>query len=145
MKSIKNNQWVLVVSLMMLVGVVHAAPNDYQDSGKWQFIHDDGRGQKTFMDTNHFKAGYPASILVKTDVVQCHSKYRMNTCAEIALFDVDCKKGQLKYVKDMTRDVVGNVVKEWNNARAKMVYPPSGTGLETLLIRACQHNKKVLK
>lgn len=145
MKLIKSNQWLLVVILTVLVGTVQAESTNYQDSGKWQFVHDDGRGHKTFMDTKHFQAGFPASMLVKTDVVQCHSKYRMHTCAEIALFDVDCKKGQLKYVKDMTRDVVGNVVKEWDNVRAKMVYPPPGTGLETLLIRACQHNKKVLK
>ena len=136
-----------LAALALLCGMVcaQAAPGDPKDSGKWKFISDDGRGQKTFMDTNHFQAGYPATFLVKTDLVQCQSKYRMHTCTKVALFDADCKKGQLKYVKDMTRDAVGEVIKEWDNARAKMIYPPPGTGLETLLIRACQHNKKMLK
>ena len=96
------------------------------------------------MDTAHFEAGFPAQFLVKTDIVQCVSKYRMNTCTKVALFEADCKQGKLKYVRDMTRDVTGGVVKEWENHRAKMVYPPSGTTLETLLIRACQRNKKLI-
>ena len=44
----------------------------------------------------------------------------------------------------MTRDVSGEVVKEWENLKAKMVYPPSGTSMETLLIKACQRNKKLI-
>ena len=117
---------------------------DPKDSGKWQLIAKDAFGQKTFMDTAHFEAGFPAQFLVKTDIVQCVSKYRMNTCTKVALFEADCKQGKLKYVRDMTRDVTGGVVKEWENHRAKMVYPPSGTTLETLLIRACQRNKKLI-
>ena len=121
-----------------------AAVGDPKDSGKWQLIAKDAFGQKTFMDTAHFQAGDPAQFLVKTDIVQCVSKYRMNTCTTVALFEADCKQGKLKYVRDMTRDVTGGVIKEWENHRAKMVYPPSGSSLETLLIRACQRNKKML-
>lgn len=135
------------VCLMVALGLsatAHAAIGDPKDSGKWQLIAKDAFGQKTFMDTAHFEAGFPAQFLVKTDIVQCVSKYRMNTCTKVALFEADCKKGKLKYVRDMTRDVTGGVVKEWENHRAKMVYPPSGTTLETLLIRACQRNKKLI-
>ena len=121
-----------------------AAVGDPKDSGKWQLIAKDAFGQKTFMDTAHFQAGDPAQFLVKTDIVQCVSKYRMNTCTTVALFEADCKQGKLKYVRDMTRDVTGGVIKEWENHRAKMVYPPSGSSLETLLIRACQRNKKLM-
>ena len=130
--------------LLLLAVQSHAAIGDPKDSGQWQLIAKDAFGQKTFMDTAHFQAGNPAEFLVKTDIVQCHSKYRMSTCTKVALFEADCKKGKLKYVRDITRDVTGGVVKEWENHRAKMVYPPSGTSLETLLIRACQRNKKVL-
>lgn len=126
------------------VGIAAAAIGDPKDSGKWQLVATDTFGQKTFMDTAHFQAGHPAQFLVKTDVVQCQSQYRMNTCTKVALFEADCKKGQIKYVRDITRDVTGSVVKEWENHRAKMIYPPSGTSLETLLIRACQRNKKLL-
>ena len=135
------------VCLMVALGLsatAHAAIGDPKDSGQWQLIAKDAFGQKTFMDTAHFEAGFPAQFLVKTDIVQCVSKYRMNTCTKVALFEADCKQGKLKYVRDMTRDVTGGVVKEWENHRAKMVYPPSGTTLETLLIRACQRNKKLI-
>ena len=121
-----------------------AAVGDPKDSGKWQLIAKDAFGQKTFMDTAHFQAGDTAQFLVKTDIVQCVSKYRMNTCTTVALFEADCQQGKLKYVRDMTRDVTGGVIKEWENHRAKMVYPPSGSSLETLLIRACQRNKKLM-
>ena len=121
-----------------------AAVGDPKDSGKWQLIAKDAFGQKTFMDTAHFQAGNPAQFLVKTDIVQCVSKYRMDTCTTVAMFEADCKQGKLKYVRDITRDVTGGVIKEWENHRAKMVYPPSGSSLETLLIRACQRNKKLM-
>ncbi len=134
----------LLVLGLGLSAVLQAAVGDPKDSGKWQLIAKDAFGQKTFMDTAHFEAGFPAQFLVKTDIVQCVSKYRMNTCTKVALFEADCKQGKLKYVRDMTRDVTGGVVKEWENHRAKMVYPPSGTTLETLLIRACQRNKKLI-
>ena len=123
---------------------VQAAVGDPKDSGQWQLIAKDAFGQKTFMDTAHFQAGFPAQFLVKTDIVQCRSKFRMSTCTTVALFEADCKKGKLKYVRDITRDVSGEVVKEWENLKAKMVYPPSGTSLETLLIKACQRNKKLI-
>ena len=123
---------------------VQAAIGDPKDSGKWQLIAKDAFGQKTFMDTAHFQAGNPAQFLVKTDIVQCVSKYRMDTCTTVAMFEADCKQGKLKYVRDITRDVTGGVIKEWENHRAKMVYPPSGSSLETLLIRACQRNKKLM-
>ena len=129
---------------VLCVSNVQAAVGDPKDSGQWQLIAKDAFGQKTFMDTAHFQAGFPAQFLVKTDIVQCRSKFRMSTCTTVALFEADCKKGKLKYVRDMTRDVSGEVVKEWENHRAKMVYPPSGTTLETLLIRACQRNKKLI-
>ena len=129
---------------VLCVSSVQAAVGDPKDSGKWQLIAKDAFGQKTFMDTAHFQAGFPAQFLVKTDIVQCRSKFRMSTCTTVALFEADCKKGKLKYVRDMTRDVSGEVVKEWENLKAKMVYPPSGTSMETLLIKACQRNKKLI-
>ena len=129
---------------VLCVSSVQAAVSDPKDSGQWQLIAKDAFGQKTFMDTAHFQAGFPAQFLVKTDIVQCRSKFRMSTCTTVALFEADCKKGKLKYVRDMTRDVSGEVVKEWENLRAKMVYPPSGTSMETLLIKACQRNKKLI-
>ena len=129
---------------LMCVYSAQAAVGDPKDSGQWQLIAKDAFGQKTFMDTAHFEAGFPAQFLVKTDIVQCRSKFRMSTCTTVALFEADCKKGKLKYVRDMTRDVSGEVVKEWENLRAKMVYPPSGTSMETLLIKACQRNKKLI-
>ena len=129
---------------LMCVYSAQAAVGDPKDSGQWQLIAKDAFGQKTFMDTAHFEAGFPAQFLVKTDIVQCRSKFRMSTCTTVALFEADCKKGKLKYVRDMTRDVSGEVVKEWENLKAKMVYPPSGTSLETLLIKACQRNKKLI-
>ena len=140
----KLNVWHAGVVFLCGLPLCVPALADPKDSGKWQLVSEDGRGQKTYMDTRHFQAGKPASFLVKTDLVQCQSKYRMHTCTKIVLFDADCQKGQIKYVRDMTRDAIGDVVKEWDNARAKMVYPPPGTSLETLLIRACQHNKKLL-
>ena len=129
---------------VLCVASVQAAVGDPKDSGQWQLIAKDAFGQKTFMDTAHFQAGFPAQFLVKTDIVQCRSKFRMSTCTTVALFEADCKKGKLKYVRDMTRDVSGEVVKEWENLKAKMVYPPSGTSMETLLIKACQRNKKLI-
>ena len=129
---------------LMCVYSAQAAVGDPKDSGQWQLIAKDAFGQKTFMDTAHFEAGFPAQFLVKTDIVQCRSKFRMSTCTTVALFEADCKKGKLKYVRDMTRDVSGEVVKEWENLKAKMVYPPSGTSMETLLIKACQRNKKLI-
>ena len=129
---------------LMCVYSAQAAVGDPKDSGQWQLIAKDAFGQKTFMDTAHFEAGFPAQFLVKTDIVQCRSKFRMSTCTTVALFEADCKKGKLKYVRDMTRDVSGEVVKEWENLKAKMVYPPSGTSIETLLIKACQRNKKLI-
>ena len=129
---------------VLCVSNVQAAVGDPKDSGQWQLIAKDAFGQKTFMDTAHFQAGFPAQFLVKTDIVQCRSKFRMSTCTTVALFEADCKKGKLKYVRDMTRDVSGEVVKEWENHKAKMVYPPSGTSMETLLIKACQRNKKLI-
>ena len=129
---------------VLCVSNVQAAVGDPKDSGQWQLIAKDAFGQKTFMDTAHFQAGFPAQFLVKTDIVQCRSKFRMSTCTTVALFEADCKKGKLKYVRDMTRDVSGEVVKEWENLKAKMVYPPSGTSMETLLIKACQRNKKLI-
>ena len=129
---------------LMCVYSAQAAVGDPKDSGQWQLIAKDAFGQKTFMDTAHFQAGFPAQFLVKTDIVQCRSKFRMSTCTTVALFEADCKKGKLKYVRDMTRDVSGEVVKEWENLKAKMVYPPSGTSMETLLIKACQRNKKLI-
>ena len=136
----------VIIGLLGLMGVysAQAAVGDPKDSGKWQLIAKDAFGQKTFMDTAHFEAGFPAQFLVKTDIVQCRSKFRMSTCTTVALFEADCKKGKLKYVRDMTRDVSGEVVKEWENLKAKMVYPPSGTSMETLLIKACQRNKKLI-
>ena len=129
---------------VLCVSSVQAVVGDPKDSGQWQLIAKDAFGQKTFMDTAHFQAGFPAQFLVKTDIVQCRSKFRMSTCTTVALFEADCKKGKLKYVRDMTRDVSGEVVKEWENLKAKMVYPPSGTSMETLLIKACQRNKKLI-
>ena len=129
---------------VLCVSNVQAAVGDPKDSGQWQLIAKDAFGQKTFMDTAHFQAGFPAQFLVKTDIVQCRSKFRMSTCTTVALFEADCKKGKLKYVRDMTRDVSGEVVKEWENHKAKMVYPPSGTSMEALLIKACQRNKKLI-
>ncbi len=129
---------------VLCVSSVQSAVGDPKDSGQWQLIAKDAFGQKTFMDTAHFQAGFPAQFLVKTDIVQCRSKFRMSTCTTVALFEADCKKGKLKYVRDMTRDVSGEVVKEWENLKAKMVYPPSGTSMETLLIKACQRNKKLI-
>ena len=136
----------IIIGLLGVLCVfsVQAAVGDPKDSGQWQLIAKDAFGQKTFMDTAHFQAGFPAQFLVKTDIVQCRSKFRMSTCTTVALFEADCKKGKLKYVRDMTRDVSGEVVKEWENLKAKMVYPPSGTSLETLLIKACQRNKKLI-
>ena len=129
---------------VLCVSSVQAVVGDPKDSGQWQLIAKDAFGQKTFMDTAHFQAGFPAQFLVKTDIVQCRRKFRMSTCTTVALFEADCKKGKLKYVRDMTRDVSGEVVKEWENLKAKMVYPPSGTSMETLLIKACQRNKKLI-
>ena len=136
----------IIIGLLGVLCVfsVQAAVGDPKDSGQWQLIAKDAFGQKTFMDTAHFQAGFPAQFLVKTDIVQCRSKFRMSTCTTVALFEADCKKGKLKYVRDMTRDVSGEVVKEWENLKAKMVYPPSGTSMETLLIKACQRNKKLI-
>ena len=139
-----NNSVILGLMALMCVYSVQAAVGDPKDSGQWQLIAKDAFGQKTFMDTAHFQAGFPAQFLVKTDIVQCRSKFRMSTCTTVALFEADCKKGKLKYVRDMTRDVSGEVVKEWENLKAKMVYPPSGTSMETLLIKACQRNKKLI-
>ena len=139
-----KNTVILGLLGLMCVYSAQAALGDPKDSGQWQLIAKDAFGQKTFMDTAHFEAGFPAQFLVKTDIVQCRSKFRMSTCTTVALFEADCKKGKLKYVRDMTRDVSGEVVKEWENLKAKMVYPPSGTSLETLLIKACQRNKKLI-
>ena len=139
-----KNTVILGLLGLMCVYSAQAAVGDPKDSGQWQLIAKDAFGQKTFMDTAHFEAGFPAQFLVKTDIVQCRSKFRMSTCTTVALFEADCKKGKLKYVRDMTRDVSGEVVKEWENLRAKMVYPPSGTSMETLLIKACQRNKKLI-
>ena len=139
-----KNTVILGLLGLMCVYSAQAAVGDPKDSGQWQLIAKDAFGQKTFMDTAHFQAGFPAQFLVKTDIVQCRSKFRMSTCTTVALFEADCKKGKLKYVRDMTRDVSGEVVKEWENLRAKMVYPPSGTSMETLLIKACQRNKKLI-
>ena len=139
-----KNTVILGLLGLMCVYSAQAAVGDPKDSGQWQLIAKDAFGQKTFMDTAHFEAGFPAQFLVKTDIVQCRSKFRMSTCTTVALFEADCKKGKLKYVRDMTRDVSGEVVKEWENLKAKMVYPPSGTSLETLLIKACQRNKKLI-
>ena len=139
-----KNTVILGLLGLMCVYSAQAAVGDPKDSGQWQLIAKDAFGQKTFMDTAHFEAGFPAQFLVKTDIVQCRSKFRMSTCTTVALFEADCKKGKLKYVRDMTRDVSGEVVKEWENLKAKMVYPPSGTSMETLLIKACQRNKKLI-
>ena len=139
-----KNTVILGLLGLMCVYSAQAAVGDPKDSGQWQLIAKDAFGQKTFMDTAHFEAGFPVQFLVKTDIVQCRSKFRMSTCTTVALFEADCKKGKLKYVRDMTRDVSGEVVKEWENLKAKMVYPPSGTSLETLLIKACQRNKKLI-
>ena len=139
-----KNTVILGLLGLMCVYSAQAAVGDPKDSGQWQLIAKDAFGQKTFMDTAHFQAGFPAQFLVKTDIVQCRSKFRMSTCTTVALFEADCKKGKLKYVRDMTRDVSGEVVKEWENLKAKMVYPPSGTSMETLLIKACQRNKKLI-
>ena len=139
-----KNTVILGLLGLMCVYSAQAVVGDPKDSGQWQLIAKDAFGQKTFMDTAHFEAGFPAQFLVKTDIVQCRSKFRMSTCTTVALFEADCKKGKLKYVRDMTRDVSGEVVKEWENLKAKMVYPPSGTSLETLLIKACQRNKKLI-
>ena len=139
-----KNTVILGLLGLMCVYSAQAAVGDPKDSGQWQLIAKDAFGQKTFMDTAHFEAGFPAQFLVKTDIVQCRSKFRMSTCTTVALFEADCKKGKLKYVRDMTRDVSGEVVKEWENLKAKMVYPPSGTSLDTLLIKACQRNKKLI-
>ena len=139
-----KNTVILGLLGLMCVYSAQAAVGDPKDSGQWQLIAKDAFGQKTFMDTAHFEAGFPAQFLVKTDIVQCRSKFRMSTCTTVALFEADCKKGKLKYVRDMTCDVSGEVVKEWENLKAKMVYPPSGTSLETLLIKACQRNKKLI-
>lgn len=115
------------VCLMVALGLsatAHAAIGDPKDSGKWQLIAKDAFGQKTFMDTAHFEAGFPAQFLVKTDIVQCVSKYRMNTCTKVALFEADCKQGKLKYVRDMTRDVTGGVVKSGKTTAPKWCIRP---------------------
>ena len=92
----------LLVLGLGLSAVLQAAVGDPKDSGKWQLIAKDAFGQKIFMDTAHFEAGFPAQFLVKTDIVQCRSKFRMSTCTTVALFEADCKKGYLHYMVEIS-------------------------------------------
>ena len=72
-----------------LSATAHAAIGDPKDSGKWQLIAKDAFGQKTFMDTAHFEAGFPAPFSVKSGIGQCHGKYPLFICTRLTKFASD--------------------------------------------------------
>ena len=124
---------------------VQAAWGDPKDSGQWQLINQDRSGQKTFLDSQFFQAGQPASFLVKTDQVPCRSRFRQSTCTSVALYQADCQVGKLAYSRSIIRDVMGNVIAEYPNPNNKLVYPHPGGTMETVLIAACKRNRVLLR
>lgn len=114
---------------------------DPVDSGDWHLIAKNRDGQRTYLDYAFFRNGNPAEFLVKHDNLLCNSKFRFSRCTSVEMYHADCRAGKLSYHRAVMRDAQGNVVKSYENPRAKLAYPVPGGNMETVLIAACKYRK----